>query len=474
MSGDRTAGPRLDGGATAYGDTAVGRSAGPRPDGGASTSAYGDGRLDGVRTAYGDTAVRAPYRPRVGGAVRDVRIGTAPPPPAPTPAPAPVPAAPAAGGRLDFLDGIRALAALFVVVHHMYLAVYAGFPENNGPAFLAPLLYGHFGVAVFIVVSGFSLGLAPAKRGWQLGQGGYWTFMRRRAWRIIPPYWAALAVSVAAVAVMGIRTHEAVSWKGVATHFLLVQDLVEGRTPNGAFWSIAVEWQLYWIFPLLLLLRRLWGPVVLTALAVAGVVAVGVAGDHSGSTVVVKLLAVSPQLGALFVFGLVAAAVTTRSGDSGAGRWWGWAALGALGSAVAACALFGTQRAAGDLYWLDLVLGAAMACCLAFVVRAAGCRTRRAFEWRPLQRIGRFSYSLYLVHAPLLLLAWVYAVDPLDVSSGVKLALMLGLVLPAIVAVSHGFFLMVERPFLEHRSWAELRAVWARRKPAHLARTDGV
>jgi peptidoglycan/LPS O-acetylase OafA/YrhL len=433
----------------------------------------GGARLDRGVTAYGDTSVRARYGPAVGGAVRDVRIGTAPPPPAPAPipAPAPVPAAPPAGGRLDFLDGIRALAALFVVVHHMYLAVYAGFPDNNGPAVLAPLLYGHFGVAVFIVVSGFSLGLAPAKRGWHLGRGGYWTFMRRRAWRIIPPYWAALAVSVAAVALMGVRTHEAVSWKGVATHFLLVQDLVEGRTPNGAFWSIAVEWQLYWIFPLLLFVRRLWGPVVLTAVAVAGVVAVGVAGDHGGGTAVEKILAVSPQLGALFVFGLVAAAVTTRPGGPGAGRWWGWAALGALVAAVVACAWFGTRRAAGDLYWLDLVLGVAMACCLAFVTRAATSRTRRAFEWRPLQRIGRYSYSLYLVHAPLLLLAWVYVVEPLDVPSGAKLAAMLGIVLPGIVLVSHAFFLVVERPFLEHRSWGELRAVWGRRKPAHLART---
>jgi hypothetical protein len=75
------------------------------------------------------------------------------------------------------------------------------------------------------------------------------------------------------------------------------------------------------------------------------------------------------------------------------------------------------------------------------------------------------------VHAPLLLLAWVYVVEPLDVPSGAKLAAMLGIVLPGIVLVSHAFFLVVERPFLEHRSWGELRAVWGRRKPAHLART---
>ena len=382
-------------------------------------------------------------------------------------------APPAAGpsARLDFLDGIRALAALFVVLHHVYLVVYDGFPTNTGPTILAPLLYGHFGVAVFIVVSGFSLGLAPAKRGWHLGRGGYWTFMRRRAWRILPPYWAALAVSVALVAVLSIRAHEAVSWKGVATHFFLVQDVVEGRTPNGAFWSIAVEWQLYWVFPVLLFARRLWGPVVLTALTVSAAVAIGVAADHGGGVVLEKLLGLSPQLGALFVFGLVAAAVTSRPTSPDVARLWGGLALASAISAILACAWLGSERAIADLYWLDLLVGLAMACCLAFAVRVATGRTRRALERKPLLSIGRFSYSLYLVHAPLILLAWTFVVEPLDLPSGANLAVMMLVVVPVIVAVSHGFYLAVERPFLEHRSWGELRGTWARRRPAHLART---
>ena len=84
--------------------------------------------------------------------------------------------------------------------------------------------------------------------------------------------------------------------------------------------------------------------------------------------------------------------------------------------------------------------------------------------------VGRFSYSLYLVHAPLILLAWMFVVEPLDLPSGAKLAVMIGMVVPLIVVVSYGFFMAVERPFLEHRSWRELRGSWARRRPAHLAR----
>jgi peptidoglycan/LPS O-acetylase OafA/YrhL len=242
----------------------------------ASGSLTGGARLDGAATAYSEVILRSPSPAGVGIEVTDVGVVVARPT-----APAEGPRGASRSGRLEFLDGVWALAALYVVAHHLYLAVYDGFPANTGPAVFTPLLYGHFGVAIFIVVSGFSLGLAPAQRGWRLGRGGYWTFMRRRAWRIIPPYWAALAVSVALVAVIGTRTGEAVSWKGVATNFFVVQDVVEGRSPNGAFWSIAVEWQLYWVFPLLLLVRRRRGPVVLMGLVMAAVV-VGVAGGRRG------------------------------------------------------------------------------------------------------------------------------------------------------------------------------------------------
>jgi len=71
--------------------------------------------------------------------------------------------------RVTGLDGIRGLAALFVVVHHTYLESFPGYPVNTGPSWLAWLLYGHLAVVVFIALSGFSLAVAPARRAWQLG-----------------------------------------------------------------------------------------------------------------------------------------------------------------------------------------------------------------------------------------------------------------------------------------------------------------
>jgi peptidoglycan/LPS O-acetylase OafA/YrhL len=364
--------------------------------------------------------------------------------------------------RLHFLDGIRAVAALFVVVHHIYLNVYDGFPQADTAWYIGWLAFGHFGVAVFIVVSGFSLTLAPARHGFADGRG-FRAFINRRAWRIVPPYWAALAISVVIMgALVSRRVPYTVDPKGVVTHLLLVQDVVSGRSPNGAFWSIAIEWQLYFLFPLFLLARRVLGGALTAVGALAGVWAIGVAGENVSP--LSKIMDVSPQLAALFVLGIVAAGATVPRPAGAALRTvpWGWLAGAMAGAAVVACIVLGTPRAVSDLYWLDLLVGAAVACGLAALVRpgADGERPRlaaRVLGSRPLSGTGRFSYSLYLVHTPLLIVGWLFVVEPLGLSDDWSLVVMLVAVMPVVVALSYAFFWVFERPFLTTRSFAALR-----------------
>ncbi|MGE5763171.1 MAG: acyltransferase family protein, partial [Mycobacterium leprae] len=128
---------------------------------------------------------------------------------------------------------MRAVAALFVLLHHVWLAAFAAhtFPVSDGPAVLAVLGYGHLAVAVFIVVSGFSLGLAPARYGRRLD--GIGSFARRRAWRILPPYWSALVLSLVVVTfVLGPGRVTGQTWRTLLVHGLLLQDVVPSQAPR--------------------------------------------------------------------------------------------------------------------------------------------------------------------------------------------------------------------------------------------------
>jgi len=109
------------------------------------------------------------------------------------PPPATASAAPAARamaatrpGRVVGLDGIRGLAALFVVLNHIFERAWPGYPANPAPFWAAWMTYGRFAVVMFIALSGFSLGLGPARSGWRFNSIA--TYAHRRAWRILPPY----------------------------------------------------------------------------------------------------------------------------------------------------------------------------------------------------------------------------------------------------------------------------------------------
>lgn len=66
----------------------------------------------------------------------------------------------------------------------------------------------------------------------------------------------------------------------VLVNGLLVQNLVRAPIPNGSFWSMAVEAQLYLLFPLLLLMVRRWSAVLMVAIVTVVVATVGIVGPH--------------------------------------------------------------------------------------------------------------------------------------------------------------------------------------------------
>src|SRR5664279_1730928 len=226
--------------------------------------------------------------------------------------------------RVVGLDGIRALAALYVVLYHIFLRAWPGAAAAQAPLWALWLDNGRIAVIVFIALSGFSLAIGPARSGWRFRS--IREFARRRAWRILPPYWAALGFSLVMVWFVLAQPGWAVpDGKSVIVYGLLVQDAVSTGIPNRAFWSIAIEAQLYVLLPLLLLIVRRWSAIAMVALVAAIVVTMGLLGPQVPwmNDALVKF---TPDLAVLFAVGVLAAGIVTAS-ERVRSQPWAWYAL---------------------------------------------------------------------------------------------------------------------------------------------------
>lgn len=364
-------------------------------------------------------------------------------------------------GRLGFVDSLRALAALYVVGDHITSAVWShSHVTGSLSSILTPLTYGHFAVSVFIVLSGFSLMLPVARRGnnmpWSV-LSFYW----RRARRILPPYYLALALSLLLIWLF-MSQQTGPNWdvslpittRDVVEHLLLAQDFTSrSASVNYAFWSIAMECQIYLLFPALVLLFRRYPTLVATgAIAILSIVALyALLPTWLGHLPGYETAAFAPQYVGLFgmgMFGGVMAVAPSRHWVALRDRslWEGVAALG--------CGLFIALINTWPPYALDFCLAIGTVGLLLAAARPSRRNPLRvALEWRPLVWIGGFSYSIYLIHAPLIHLLWQYGLRPLGLAMGTLPTYLALLVvgLPLIVAASWLFWWGCERPFLNSR-----------------------
>jgi len=168
--------------------------------------------------------------------------------------------------HLSYLDGLRGLAALWVVLYH-----FVGF---NVPALhtaaartaLGFLVHGQLAVSIFIVLSGYVLMLPVSQSRDGTFRGGLKRFALKRARRIVPAYWAALVFAIALqlfssdgkALLHGHTSPELatnLSPASVTLHALLLHNLTNAtnKSISGPFWSVAAEWDIYAIFALVLL-----------------------------------------------------------------------------------------------------------------------------------------------------------------------------------------------------------------------------
>ncbi len=274
-------------------------------------------------------------------------------------------------GRLRAIDGLRGLAILMVTGFHLARLAPHGFVV--GPVDLRPwLMYGeNAGPMLFFCLSGFCLYLPIAQNGWP----GWRQFYSRRFARLLPPYYAALAVWLP---LWGIYSPE--HWHNwpvyLLTHatFTHTLSMATFYTINGVLWFMGPLVALYLLMPLLV--RGMRSPALMAGGAVA-LSAVVVVLSPLGHTISRALPAALPA----FVLGMVAAAVFQRV--PAPSRW-----------ALVAAWLYGGAQlvlhpylALPPLLW---VMGwPALALAVAWSPRCP-------LGWRPAVAVGAISYSLYL------------------------------------------------------------------------------
>jgi len=343
------------------------------------------------------------------------------------------------GYRRD-IDGLRAVAVAAIVIHHAFPSLLPG---------------GFVGVDVFFVISGYLITrlIAQARDAGRFSWGGFYL---RRARRIVPAYVLAVLVTAAAAVVIEMPRLLAMTGAATAASGLFAANILFTQTAGyfapGAqqnpllhLWSLGVEEQFYLVWPALIALlswQRLRGARATLALVLL-----------VGSLVLAQATVASnwaffglPMRAWEFLAGgVLALGLVKPPGDRTSANLAG--VIGGL-TIAGSLVLLNEASAFPGLSAVPACLGAAL-----LVWSGSGAAQGLALlRLPPVVGLGRVSYSLYLWHWPLLVLAADVAQQPLSVVQR------LGLVAIALVlAILSWRF--VEQPFRQgstDRPWRRL------------------
>ncbi|ABS01820.1 acyltransferase family protein [Kineococcus radiotolerans] len=370
--------------------------------------------------------------------------------------PTAAPGGPSAGGRLAGLEGYRGIAAVLVVVFHVYQEL-----RVDGEYFLVgtwahPWLYAlDTTVDLFFALSAFLLAL-PYLRKAVAGERplGAAEFLRRRAVRIVPLYYLVIT------AVWATRNGSLPGeWRDLLEHLTFTQVFDDQRIfyTVGPAWSLAVEVQFYVLLAVLgaavcavcRRARRRGSRIAVAAASGLLLVAVGVGWKLAAhalgrpETDWSTWFSLPAKLD-VFGFGVLLALLVALRGTAPS-RLLPPLMVVCSAPLLLAAVWAGTQQGlAAELR--HTLAGAGFTLLLgATVLSGPRSVAARALEARPVAFLGLISYSLYLWHEPLMLWMTALPVWP-TTSSPATLALGTALLLPVAVLVAWASYWVVEHP----------------------------
>jgi peptidoglycan/LPS O-acetylase OafA/YrhL len=370
-------------------------------------------------------------------------------------------------GRMLTLDAMRGGAALAVVTYHA-LGTAPQTAFRGWEAWLPQVTryvvhFAFAGIYLFFVISGFCIHLFWARAraaGIREPAINFFTFWKRRVRRLYPPYFAALAIYLCYIAYkIPVHVTGAYLWDVLLHLFMLHNlDLRTTYTINGAFWTLAIEEQLYLAYFLLLLLRIRYGWTRTLLLTFSARVVWLVMAHAFSNSLGINIPVTEAAATNWFIWALGALSVEAALGLIKLPAWCfklSTAAL-ALGCAAGIAQLLPKVDQTGvihDIGWL--LMHPAWGVGFFILVNYAVAKEQR---WRqqasPVPRlipslasVGLISYSLYLTHSFVLMHWYWFGFTKLHI-----LTISLLILTPLSVAFAWMFFRVFERPFMTARA----------------------
>lgn len=353
--------------------------------------------------------------------------------------------------RFDFLDGIRGIAALWVVLYHTlifngYSDEWIKFSENTLINLIQqPLSIGNLAVAIFIVISGFSLAIPVVNNDFKL-KGGFNRYIFRRAKRLIPPYYIALLFSLALYFIFPIlQVPSNTAWDtkipltigGIISHIGLFHNLNQGwiYKINGAHWSIATEWQIYWLFPIMLFLWRKWN--IYVAILLISCVAMGL---------YLLVPYAAPEFLILFLLGVICCVTAFKTNN------YNKSFLPFTIILLFITFLFFIIFKVDPLI-SNITTGIVFSLFLCALTLHKRLNNKNIYilESNPVKFLGKISYSLYLIHGPIIALGNLFLLKYYNsITDDLRLIVLIAIVIFIIIPISTLFYNIVERRFLNN------------------------
>lgn len=329
------------------------------------------------------------------------------------------------------LDAVRAIAAMLVCLYHARFLLFDDYSHvtTHRALWFVPYAlcgFGHQAVLVFFILSGYLVG-GHVLRAVQAGRWSWRVYLLHRLvrlwvvllpalllgalldgiafhWHLAPALYAGLVDNH-----LGFNTHAGFTLTAFAGNLLFVQKIL---TPvfgsNGALWSLAYEFWYYLIFPLGLL--AVWGPYRAWSKALSAVLCVAAC-----AFVGKEILLLLP----VWMLGVLLALLPVRP-IAASLRWLATAVFLGLFTVLSRG---NPETLARRDYLLSVVT-------FFFLWMIVGAQEPARTQWyvRPSRLTAGFSYTLYLVHTPMLMLATALLVGesrwaPTFARAGILLAL---------------------------------------------------